>query len=453
MQRSSYLLIGLLAACGTIEVPEAESNRRGNETPDPTLESISPERGPLAGGNEVTLTGTGFEEGTVVVIGGVATAAPTIESDTSLTVEVPAGNAEDTPFDVLIFGPSGFAALPEAYTYNPVPTVLALSKRFGPLAGGQVVEVVGEFLQDNNPGTPTVTVGGSEATNVEVLSDTTIRFTTPEGVADDVALAQDVVVSTANGDARLEKAYTFFRPGFLLASKRSIPQFGTGLFYFDLMSERLAKLVDTSGGFSRFFTTDEGSILFRHNNDGAGLHGKMSRLDVQTGALDFEGEMTDAVSSGSVLIRSSTRSGANFLALAFGQLGFVDVVANTFSPINGSSVNDFESCLGPKNSTEVHRITRLDGIIETINIASGNAVGSLPLSGDFGVQRPNEFICHGAALVGPDLFAIFTPRGGSVDGEVTLFVSINPATGVGTPLARIPGLFADLEPTPPGVFQ
>lgn len=39
--------------------------------PAPTITSIEPNEGPVAGGTEVTITGTGFEEGTTVKIGGV----------------------------------------------------------------------------------------------------------------------------------------------------------------------------------------------------------------------------------------------------------------------------------------------------------------------------------------------------------------------------------------------
>ncbi len=48
------------------------------EDPAPTITSIEPEEGPVAGGTEVTITGTGFQNGAVVKIGGVTCAIVSI---------------------------------------------------------------------------------------------------------------------------------------------------------------------------------------------------------------------------------------------------------------------------------------------------------------------------------------------------------------------------------------
>jgi hypothetical protein len=55
----------------------------------PTVLSVSPASGPLAGGTSITIGGTGFAAATAVTIGGVAATAFTIDSILSITATVP----------------------------------------------------------------------------------------------------------------------------------------------------------------------------------------------------------------------------------------------------------------------------------------------------------------------------------------------------------------------------
>ena len=57
----------------------------------PTVISISPSFGPLAGGTKVTITGTGFLGGATVTIGGTAATGITVVSASSITATTPAG--------------------------------------------------------------------------------------------------------------------------------------------------------------------------------------------------------------------------------------------------------------------------------------------------------------------------------------------------------------------------
>jgi hypothetical protein len=62
----------------------------GSGLPAPTLASILPTSGPIAGGTPVTLTGTGFVNGATVLFGTVGAAAVTFNDSTSLTAVTPA---------------------------------------------------------------------------------------------------------------------------------------------------------------------------------------------------------------------------------------------------------------------------------------------------------------------------------------------------------------------------
>jgi hypothetical protein len=59
----------------------------------PTVTSVTPGIGPLAGGNTVTITGTGFTGATSVTFGGVAATSFTVVNDTTITSVVPSGSA------------------------------------------------------------------------------------------------------------------------------------------------------------------------------------------------------------------------------------------------------------------------------------------------------------------------------------------------------------------------
>ncbi len=93
-------------------------------TPPPAVTGLSPVGGPEAGGNTVTITGSGFSGTTAVVFGATAaTGNCTVNMDTQITcTNVPAGTGV---VDVRVTTPSGQSANTGAdnYVYAPVPTV------------------------------------------------------------------------------------------------------------------------------------------------------------------------------------------------------------------------------------------------------------------------------------------------------------------------------------------
>lgn len=61
--------------------------------PAPTVTVLAPNAGPLAGGNTVTIFGSGFVTGTIATINAVPCTSTVVDSSTQLTCTVPAGNA------------------------------------------------------------------------------------------------------------------------------------------------------------------------------------------------------------------------------------------------------------------------------------------------------------------------------------------------------------------------
>jgi hypothetical protein len=86
-----------------------------------------------------------------------------------------------------------------------VPTVTSVNPARGPTTGGTRVTILGGFFT----GATSVTIGGAAATNVEVISATEIRATTPPGTAG----AKDVAVTTPGGTGNGTGLYTFDASG------------------------------------------------------------------------------------------------------------------------------------------------------------------------------------------------------------------------------------------------
>jgi hypothetical protein len=84
---------------------------------------------------------------------------------------------------------TGVAHLVQLY---PTPIVTAVSPASGPSAGGTAVTITGEFLS----GATSVTFGGTAATNVTVVNDTTITARAPAGPANTTV---NVIVTTGGG--------------------------------------------------------------------------------------------------------------------------------------------------------------------------------------------------------------------------------------------------------------
>ncbi|MEO4000559.1 IPT/TIG domain-containing protein [Mesorhizobium sp. CAU 1732] len=161
--------------------------------------AVSPSGGPVAGGTEVTITGTGFTGASAVSFGGIAAASYTIDSDTQITAMAPAGAAGAAA--VSVTGVTGVATLIDAFTYVPMPSVSAINPNTGSTAGGTEVAITGGGFT----GATAVSFGGTPATSFTVLSDTEIMATAPAGASGTV----DVVVTTPGGTSAAGAASSF----------------------------------------------------------------------------------------------------------------------------------------------------------------------------------------------------------------------------------------------------
>ena len=143
----------------------------------PTLSSVSPNNGPVAGGTAVTITGTNFACGSDGKFGSAAATNVVVVSSTSITATSPAGSAGAVTVTVTVNGQSG--SLPSGFSYVIPPTVGSVSPNSGSTAGGTSVTITGTNFVSG----ATVSFGATAATNVVVVSGTQITATTPAGSA------------------------------------------------------------------------------------------------------------------------------------------------------------------------------------------------------------------------------------------------------------------------------
>jgi hypothetical protein len=167
-------------------------------TPAPAVTTVSPNHGPLAGGNSVTITGTDFGAGTTVTIGGNPATVTSGPTSTSVTVTAPASTAVGAT-TVVINAPGGSAG--GTYTYDALPTVSGISPAQGSENGGTSVTLTGTGFT----GATAVKFGATNGTSLNVVSNTSITVTSPVHAVGPV----DVTVVTPAGTSATAAADTF----------------------------------------------------------------------------------------------------------------------------------------------------------------------------------------------------------------------------------------------------
>lgn len=182
----------------------------------PSLVSLSPASGPVAGGVTVTLLGRAFQSGAVVFFGGTR-ATVTASSDVSLSVTAPSHPAGTV--DVVVQNADGQESVARSFEYVAAPAVFASSPNVGPTAGGTAVIVTGSGFKDG----ATVTVGGEPATQVQWIEQGTLHAVTPAHAAGRV----DVVVQNPDGQSGMAQlAFEFSDACATCAAPKSRYSFG-----------------------------------------------------------------------------------------------------------------------------------------------------------------------------------------------------------------------------------
>jgi hypothetical protein len=165
----------------------------------PSLTSITPPYGLPAGGYTVVLNGQYFRAGAAVLFGTVPATSVVFNSNTTLTVGVPAQAAGLV--NVTVTDTDGLTTtLNNGFNYTPVD-VTQVSPVIGPIAGGNTVTITGIGFTSGS----TVSFGTTAATSVTFVSSTTLTAVAPAHSTGQVS----VTVVSSSGTGILPQGYSF----------------------------------------------------------------------------------------------------------------------------------------------------------------------------------------------------------------------------------------------------
>ncbi len=185
-----------LAAAYTYKVPESQ----------PVINKVEPGRGPHLGGTAITVAGLDFREGLKLYIGGAPAEDVKRVDYKTITAVTPAGTVGAA--DVTVVNPDeGTFTLAKGFTYYYVeaPVIEAVTPGEGPATGGTSIQISGKKFAKG----VTVRIGGTEALNIERVSDTLITATTPAGSAG----WQEVrVINPDGGWSALAQGFRYLKP-------------------------------------------------------------------------------------------------------------------------------------------------------------------------------------------------------------------------------------------------
>ncbi|MGH8466567.1 MAG: IPT/TIG domain-containing protein, partial [Pseudomonas sp.] len=137
----------------------------------PNIASLSPGSGGTAGGNTVTITGSGFSGASAVRFGSVNAAAFTIIGDTQITATTPAHAAGGVYVSVTTAGGTSATGPSSEFTFGSPPAAGAVTVGSAPYNSGGNVQFnfsIAPFFSSDHPtayavGSPTTSNGGAIA--------------------------------------------------------------------------------------------------------------------------------------------------------------------------------------------------------------------------------------------------------------------------------------------------
>ncbi|MFN3202148.1 MAG: IPT/TIG domain-containing protein [Bradymonadia bacterium] len=172
-----------------------------DNAPGFSVSGVVPEAGPVEGGNDIFVGGTGFTAETEVAFDGATLNCETLDANRIRCTAPPRGVG---PVDVQVADPAGNAILADGYTYFETLNLFAVSPERGSVAGGTVVTLVGTgFTADME-----VDFGGLALQQLEIIDESTVIGVTPANTSGPITVG----ISTPYARSRIEDGYTYFNP-------------------------------------------------------------------------------------------------------------------------------------------------------------------------------------------------------------------------------------------------
>jgi len=168
-----------------------------------SIDSVTPASGPVAGGNAITVRGSGFAVGLDLRIGALSASSIRIVDGTTIEAVVPPGAAGLV--DVVVVQQGAIYRLNDGYSYEGAYDFHLVTPSAGSQAGGTLVSLIGSGF----PADVRVRFGNRFATHVAVKSDNLITCKTPPG---DLGIVPVTVISASLGELKINDAFTYYDP-------------------------------------------------------------------------------------------------------------------------------------------------------------------------------------------------------------------------------------------------
>lgn len=287
-QATSFMVVSdtttnTITPSGSGAVPVSVTTAGGTGTvgsffylPPPSFRIDLPPAGPVGGGNTVIFTGLGLTT-TNEIRFGTQTAVFTVDSDSQLTVTVPAA-ASAGPVGVTVRTRGGIRS-GITYTYLDSPSITIITLDSGPVDGGDLVVITGTAFSY----TTSVTFDGIPAIAFRIASDTQINAVVPAGALGPA----DVSVTTLGGATTASAAYNYLGL-FAVLGGASVTNTGLSSVTGDLGVSPGASITGFPPG------QVHGSI---HNSDAVAVAG---HADLVTTYNDAVGQIPDSSISGDI---------------------------------------------------------------------------------------------------------------------------------------------------------
>ena len=162
------------------------------------ITGITPNQGCIAGGTQITITGTYLGSTSAVTIGGTSATSFTVVNQNTVQATTPAGS--EGLANVGVTTAAGTITATQQFTYMPA-SVSSIVPNQGIAAGGFQITITGAYLAL----TTGVTIGGTPCTGVTVVNTTTVTAMTPAGLLGNA----DVVITGGKGTITVVGGYRY----------------------------------------------------------------------------------------------------------------------------------------------------------------------------------------------------------------------------------------------------
>ena len=166
----------------------------------PTINSLSPSVGSVAGGTVVTISGANFESGAAVTIGSKACS---VISSSASQISCTTAATSSGLYKVNVVNPNKQSvSKASAFLFSSGPSISGIAPNDGLVSGGTPVTITGSGFTTGD----TVSIGGVTCTSPVIVSSTTITCTTGARVAGNVNV---VVTNSDSLSISASNAFTY----------------------------------------------------------------------------------------------------------------------------------------------------------------------------------------------------------------------------------------------------